>query len=108
MRETEHLKGLDLIVEERMRQIKPLGYTIEHDLECHSPRELMRIGELYIDYAAAFLDDGITAAPQHPIWQETSIAWKPEPSAIENAAKGGAFVAAALDLLYAQMMGEKE
>lgn len=105
-REIEHLKGLDLIVEERLRQVEKLGYTVEHDHAEHSPEELMRIGACYVDWAACDLEGSYADNP-HPFWPEdSSIPWKPEESAIENAAKGAAFVAAALDLLDAQIRGE--
>lgn len=105
-RNIEHLKGLDLIVEERLRQVEQLGYTVEHDNAEHSAEELMRIGACYVDFAAMDME-GQCDGEQHPFWPEgTTIPWRPEMSAIENAAKGAAFVAAALDLMHAQMMGE--
>lgn len=105
MTEIQHLKGLDLIVEERLRQVDKLGYSIAHDDEHHSPEELLRIGACYIDYAATDME-GVGQDEEHAFWPDTTIPWKPEMSSIENAAKGAAFVAAALDLLHAQMMGE--
>lgn len=105
-RDIEHLKGLDLIVEERLRQVEKLGYTVQHDHDEHSAEELMRIGACYVDYAANDLE-GQSQDNPHSFWPEdSSIPWKPENSAIENAAKGAAFVAAALDLLDAQIRGE--
>lgn len=102
----EHLKGLDLIVEERLRQVDKLGYTVEHDAEEHSVEELMRIGACYVDWAACDLE-GVSMDSPHPFWPtDSTIPWIPEFSAMENAAKGAAFVAAALDLLHAKMMGE--
>lgn len=106
----EHLKGLDLIVEERLRQVGPLGYDVKHDDEHHSPEELMRIGQCYIDWSTIELEGGNPReehGEQHAFWpHDTEIPWKPEASAIENAAKGAAFVAAALDLLHARIMGD--
>jgi hypothetical protein len=104
------LKGLDLIVEERLRQVDPLGYDIKHDAEHHTPEELMAVGRCYIELAEIDLM-GQTAEEcwgesKPPLWPDTEIPWKPEPSAIENGAKGAAFVAAALDLLFAQVVGE--
>lgn len=105
MPENPPLKGLDLIVEERLRQVNPLGYDIKHDAQCHSPEELMRVGSCYIEYAANEME-GMAQDSPHPFWPDTEIPWKPEESPIENAAKGAAFVAAALDLLFAQLVGE--
>lgn len=108
-REVEHLKGLDLIVEERLRQVEQLGYTIPHDSDEHSVEELMRVGACYIDWATQEMEGDDPQSSHgvcHAFWPETSIPWKPEDSAIENAAKGAAFVAAALDLLYAEIVGE--
>jgi len=106
----EYLKGLDVIVEERLRQVEQLGYTIPHDDSEHSVEELLRIGACYSDLAAmqAEGEDPMMSwgSAQHPFWPETSIQWKPEPTCPENAAKAGAFIAAGLDLLYAKINGE--
>lgn len=111
-REVEHLKGLDMIVEERLRQVEQLGYTIPHDNEEHSVDELLRIGVCYAD-AAASEEEGMSLSEEwgvdekHPFWPEDStISWKLEVSPMENATKGAAFIAAALDLMHAQIMGE--
>lgn len=105
-REIEHLKGLDVIVEERLRQVGPLGYDVQHDDAEHTVEELLRVGACYIDYAATEAE-GVGQDEVHAFWPEnTSIPWNPENSVAENAAKGAAFVAAALDPLYAKLSGE--
>lgn len=102
--EIQHLKGLDLIVEERLRQVEKLGYDIPHDDAKHSFEELLRIGACYIDCAAADAE-GMEQDDPHPFWPDTTIPWKREESSIENATKGAAFVAAALDLMHYQLLG---
>lgn len=105
MKDIQHLKGLDVIVEERLRQVDDLGYTVQHDADEHGVDELLRIGACYIDYAANQAE-GVGQDRDHPFWPDTSVPWKPEISPSENAAKGAAFVAAALDLMYAILNGE--
>ena len=100
----DYYKGLDMIVEERMRQPDELGYTLQHDDEEHSFEELLRIGACYVDYAANDAE-GMGQDSPHPFWPDTSIPWKPEESSMENAVKGAAFVAAALDLMQYQLFG---
>lgn len=106
----ESLKGLDVIVQERLRQVEDLGYTVQHDAGEHDEAELLRIGTCYADWAttqAEGIDPFEQFGESHPFWSaDTSVPWKPEKTAPENAAKAGAFMAAALDLLYAKMMGE--
>ena len=105
MPDIEHLKGLDLIVEERLRQVGSLGYDLPHDDIEHTPEELLRIGSCYIEYAANEME-GLGQDSPHPFWpQGTSIPWKPEASPMETAIKGAAFVAAALDLMHYRLLG---
>ena len=111
-REIEHLKGLDLIVEERLRQVEDLGYTVEHDADCTSVAELMRISQCYIEVAAEESEGNDVSHYFYPSvkpgrWPRgTSIPWRPEQTPMENAAKGAAFAAAALDLMNAELRGE--
>lgn len=82
--------GVELISEERQRQIIEEGYTKEHD-SFHSPTEFVKAA---IAYLVSCYDNekGIDCWP----WEETGF--KPG-SSKRNMVKAGALLAAALDLM---------
>lgn len=104
-------QGISNIRLEREHQID-LGYDLDHDNECHSPTDLLRIGACYADLAALVMEgDEPTEVwdkeGKHPLWPDVGVPWTPEDTAVGNAVKAAAFIAAALDLEHAlQMEGE--
>lgn len=80
--------AIELIAEERARQISVEGWTPEHDAE-HTEREL-------VDAAVAYLfaddDDPIKSHPG--VWPFEPEAWKPSDDPIRNLVKAGALIVA--------------
>lgn len=100
------LKGVEILKEERIRQIAEEGYSVEGDVG--RANELHRAGTAYLQWAlmqACIPGDVLTGA-DHPsdvewvdgetLWPWDRDAWKPG-TMVENITKGGALIAAALD-----------
>lgn len=87
--------AIELIAEERQRQIDAEGYTAEHD-DDHADFSLSRAGACY-----ALAAD--TATPsEHPyrFWPWEAAAWKPSlEDPIRDLVKAGALIAAEIDRL---------
>ena len=89
--------GIELIAEERQRQIEVEGWTAEHD-DLHDMGELVAAAMCYLthpdDRAEEFGDDP-------PIWWPWELMWwKPEPlNRIRELQKAGALIAAEIDRL---------
>ena len=88
--------GIELIAEERQRQISEEGYTIEHDLMYDSPTDL-------IIAACVYANLGIDETPDHEFLHQMEDAWpwdlkyfKPKDRK-RNLIRAGALIAAALD-----------
>lgn len=95
--------GIELIAEERQRQISEEGWTPEHD-DDHQEFELAAAGATYALKAAGFPDaphiigDNIRFNNEVPLWPFSLEAWKPgEP--IRDLVKAGALIAAEIDRL---------
>ena len=82
--------GLDLITEERVKQIVKNGYTAFHDLK-YSNKELLLAALAYL-YATIFDDDSSGLA----YWPFDREDWHNE-GYVENLKKVGALIAAELD-----------
>ena len=94
--------GIELIADERARQIAKEGCTPEHDDE-HGLAELLDAAVLYIDHAAF----AVTDRPFAPVlrgdgaplrWPWDAEWWKPR-DPIANLVRAGALVAAEIDRL---------
>jgi hypothetical protein len=86
------MNGVELIRQERQRQIEVEGWTPEHDDE-HSRRELQFAAVSYVLYAANYDD------PLPRIWPWERKWWKPSDGHIRNLVKAGALIAAEIDRL---------
>ena len=95
-------KGIELIAEERQRQIEKEGWTAEHD-DTHVQGEIARAAASY-----ALPEGEWTATPVHPHliqsremfwpWEENN--WKPTPhDRVRELTKAGALIAAEIDRL---------
>lgn len=86
--------GIELIAEERQRQIDVEGWTAEHD-DQYNKRELARAAASY----AMYLSSGIEFI--RTIWPWDWSWWKPSERKddIRNLAKAGALIAAEIDRL---------
>lgn len=87
--------GVELIAEERIRQIEEEGHTIEGDTFCNGQEELAYAA---ICYATPFKDrvrfENPKLWPWHPDW------WNPTPdSRVRELTKAGALIAAEIDRL---------
>jgi hypothetical protein len=104
--------GIELIAEERKRQIEKEGYSALHDSN-HKPSESIRAAEAYIE-AATINADGredkvlleyYKAEKGQNCWPWGMVTFKPT-TAKRDLVKAGALIAAAIDRL--QMETEKE
>lgn len=91
--------GIQLIAEERERQISQEGWTAENDDE-HDNCEIRVAAFCYLDAAIAVGDtpmEEIQKAP--PIWPWDKEWWKPTHDPVRNLVKAGALIAAEIDRL---------
>lgn len=92
--------GIELISEERQRQIEVEGWTPEHDAG-HDDSELVDAALCY--GATAANDPGSEFSGSHPYaWPWAREWWKPSPDPIRNLTKAGALIAAEIDRLQRQ------
>ena len=101
-------KGIDLIAEERKRQIEVKGYDEQHDSE-HKVSELIDAAMAYVDAARSdYMNETEGLHPevleQHYdsikqlTWRWDDKSFKPT-TCLKDLIKAGAFVAAAIDRL---------
>ena len=96
--------GLDLIAEERQRQMKKKGYSPAHD-DKHTGGELALAASVYADFAGsqtwgAIPSENVEAYLSGPgpllwPWEEASLKLSEDP--LRNLAKAGALIAAEID-----------
>lgn len=86
--------AIELIAEERQRQIDAEGWTPEHDDE-HCCGELADAAWCYLHYFMSFpfVGDAPTNWPWDLSW------WKPSDDPVRNLVKAGALIAAEIDRL---------
>jgi hypothetical protein len=88
--------GIELIADERSRQVSQEGWTPEHDDE-HSTGELAQAALCYAKYAELQGRSSEQWFERDWPWDETW--WKPSPDPIRNLVKAGALIAAEIDRL---------
>ncbi|OJV17788.1 MAG: hypothetical protein BGO30_07535 [Bacteroidetes bacterium 41-46] len=94
--------GIELIAEERQRQIEAEGWTAEHDKEEHAMGELALAASCYAMIPELRPSE---LPPSHWPWCGS---WKPTPSdRIRELQKAGALIAAEIDRLQAEEEGEE-
>jgi hypothetical protein len=102
--------GIELIADERERQVTSEGWTTAHD-DSHDDGELAQAASCYANIAAAvgrgvpvedirgFYTDGYDSLLEWP-WEESW--WKPSEDLVRNLVRAGALIAAELDRLSRQ------
>lgn len=94
--------GVELISQERHRQIFGEGYPVKHD-DKHTNGELAHAAVGYASLAAHqsshHLTCPATEMDPHPQWPFDISSWKPSNSRIRNLVKAGALIAAEIDRL---------
>jgi hypothetical protein len=91
--------GVELIAEERSRQISVEGWTPEHD-DQHTSGELSEAAAGYAHTAClqiSFLPSLAVCVPA--LWPWSENWWKPSSDPIRNLVKAGALIAAEIDRL---------
>ena len=98
--------GIEIISEERQRQILVEGWTYEHD-DRHFKGDLAAAANEYVFYAAcqSALKEDIIKNYIPAYWPWETELWKPSDNPIRNLAKAGALIAAEIDRL--QRLKEK-
>lgn len=94
------MTGIDLIAEERRRQVEQEGWTPQHDAH-HVNGELVCAAICYAEAGSGFdLSIGCdeVGKPPHP-WPFEASWWKPSDDLRRNLAKAGALIAAEIDRL---------
>jgi len=95
--------GIELIVQERHRQIEEEGWTVNHD-DQHKHHELARVAICYTEEAIAGVREGVPC--NFP--REWSFNWwKPSGDPIRNLVKAGALIAAEIDRLRRNRKGKE-
>lgn len=89
--------GIELIRDEREKQIAKHGYTVQHDVETTTTGELIKAAESYIESSECFAGLGF----DH--WPWNKMSYKPE-SMKRDLIKAGALIAAAIDRLNAEWL----
>ena len=106
--------GIELIAEERQRQIEIEGYTDDHDFK-HNPRDFVHAAKTYLMssdltlYSKEFSPSNNWHQTNEPFYRneiERSWPWEQESfkptSDIQDLIKAGALIAAAIDRLQMQ------
>lgn len=103
------MDGVELIRQERQRQIEQEGWSPEHD-DQHNRDELSRAAQAYLNAMEAVPyedDNGICSGfvlkprkqwPAYP-WPWEPSWWKPSDDPVRNLVKSGALIAAEIDRL---------
>ena len=94
--------GIELIAEERQRQIDVEGYSEQHDSH-HSPRKLIQAADTYLESADLTLRSKEFNLPFYRIEIKRTWPWEQESfkptTDIRDLVKAGALIAAAIDRL---------
>jgi hypothetical protein len=91
--------GIELIAEERARQISEEGWTAAHD-QGHHRGELIHAAQSYTMQADAQVKYGKTPPCFIPrFWPWERAWWKPAQDPVRNLVKAGALIAAEIDRL---------
>lgn len=89
--------AVQLIAEERDRQIKREGFTAESD-DNYAPGVLIRAGLCYVIHGANMLMTNRRTKSRPVAWWPFSKSWwKPTPDPVRCLIKGGALIAAEID-----------
>lgn len=94
-------RGIELIAEERKRQIEVEGWTADHD-ENHDAGQLAAAAVCYASEAAYQEGEGMfgvrEVGPDIPeLWPWDVEWWKPSKDSVRNLVKAGALIAAEID-----------
>ncbi len=89
--------GIELIADERSRQVSQEGWTPEHDDE-HDECEIVEAAVCYALNGREFVLQG-TVCPNPGAWPWDMKWWKPSYDPIRNLVKAGALIAAEIDRL---------
>lgn len=84
--------GIELIAEERQRQIEKEGWTPEHD-DGHLEGEMVNAAAGYMVHALL----GVFGRTPPQMWPWNRVWWKPSEDPIRNLTKAGALIAAEID-----------
>jgi len=94
--------GIELIAEERKRQVEVEGWTAHHDQEMHSDEEMAMAAVCYAT-PTDFRHTRVANSSLIPIeWPWNARWWKPTPDdRVRELVKAGALIAAEIDRLNA-------
>jgi hypothetical protein len=90
--------GIELITEERARQISQEGWTAEHD-DKHLDGELSAAAEGYLLELRTRKVRGKVVKSPPPAWPWEPEWWKPSEDPVRNLVKAGALIASEIDRL---------
>jgi hypothetical protein len=92
------MDGVDLIHEERCRQLQVEGYSAAHDDSVNGFAELVGAAMTYAGRALEIITDDEICGDEE-FWPWDREQWKPSPNPIRNLVKAGALIAAEIDRL---------
>lgn len=99
--------AIELITEERERQITQEGWTLEHDDEQHAPGELACAAATYAMPPDSMIRDSSVYSPSEVpgTWPWAKEWWKPSPdNRIKELVKAGALIVAEIEKLQRQII----
>lgn len=99
--------GIELIAEERERQISVEGWTPEHD-DNHTACQLTAAADCYLESAAILDQHGCGYDDCQDYWPWSEEMWKPSEDPIRNLVKAGALIAAEIDRLSRHHAGQQQ
>lgn len=88
--------GIELIAEERKRQIESEGWTPEHDAQ-HNKGEIINAAACYLEQGGAVQYGGKPHPMILSLWPWGYKWWKPSQDPVRNLVKAGALIAAEID-----------
>jgi hypothetical protein len=92
------MNGIELIAEERLRQVAQEGWTAQHDEE-HDQFQLSAAAVCYAEFALRAGPLRLQAQKIPFDWPWGEEWWKPSPDRVRNLVKAGALIAAEIDRL---------
>ena len=91
--------GIELITEERARQINVEGWTPEHD-DTHDCGEMAQAAACYaLSTLGTSVAEGGAAQVKEELWPWSDEWWKPGDHGVRTLVKAGALIAAEIDRL---------
>ena len=98
------MNGVELIAQERQRQVDTEGWSAEHD-DAHKIGEMALAARCYAQTSYSQVCGWSAGGPERT-WPWNKQSWKPADDPIRNLVKAGALIAAEIDRLQRKEVSE--